>query len=205
MTTTDGESERWSINNALHYEHLDETIIISLVAASFIGELMMNLSLIFGFFYWVSITPLFFVASVLSEKAKNKRTGRETKNLIKYELFFWGSAFLAVILVVFLWDLERIGPSEASTIIHIILAHTMFLSGIVLGLRFYLIGILLFATATLNITTEFSVGFSLDFFVVIFIALLGLKVKNQYVLPILKRESDFTKSEKGYPSEERRS
>lgn len=193
------------INNILQHPNIDEYIFISLIAASFVGELIMNTSLFFGFLYWIAITPFFFSASLLSEKVKSIRTGRETAHLVKYELFYWGSAFAAVILVVFLWDMERVGPSEASIFIHIILAHTMFLSGIVLGLRFYLIGIFLFLTAFLSISTSFSFGFSLDLLIVIFITWLGLKVKTQFILPTLKRESDFTKSKNGYSVKERRS
>lgn len=202
--SNDSTQELQGINKLLHHPNIDEYIFISLIAASFIGELVMRLSLIFGFFYWMAITPFFFIASILCEKANNIRTGRETLHLLRYELFYWGSAFIAVILVFFLWDLERIGPSEASIIIHIILAHTMFLSGIVLGLRFYLIGILLFTTATLSITTQLTVNFSLDILALAFITLIGFKVKNQFILPIFKRESDFTKSNQNYAGEERR-
>lgn len=196
--------EHQGINKFLSKPNIDEIIFISLIAASFIGELLMSVSLLFGFFYWLLITPIFFIASILSEKAKTLQTGRETANLIRYELFFWGSAFSAVILVFLLWDMERIGPSEASIVIHIILAHTMFLSGIVLGLRFYLIGILLFSTAILNIMTQFTMSFSLDLVVIVFITWLGLKVKNQLILPIFKRENDFTKNNDNYSGTERR-
>jgi len=191
------------INKILTNPNINDYIFFGLLAASFIGELMMKATLLLGFIYWMSITPIFFMASILSEKAKSLQTGRETKHLVKYELFYWGSAFAAVILVFFLWDMERIGPSEASIIIHIILAHTMFLTGIVLGLRFYLIGILLFMTATLSITTQFSVSFGLDLVVIIFITWLGLKVKNQLILPIFKRDSDFTKNN-DYSGKDRR-
>ncbi|MFW5443102.1 MAG: hypothetical protein ACKE51_02190 [Methylococcaceae bacterium] len=198
------QPELKGFNKIIHNPSIDEYIFIALIAASFVGELIIKASLLFGFFYWLAITPFFFIASILCEKAKNIRTGRTTENLIRYEMFYWGSAFAAVILVVLLWDTDRIGPSEASIFIHIILAHTMFLSGIVLGLRFYLIGILLFATAVLSITTQFTFSFSLDLVVIVFITWLGLKVKNQFILPIFKRESDFTKSNNGYPGEERR-
>lgn len=199
------QPQNQSINNILRHPNIDEYIFISLIAASFVGELIMNASLFFGFVYWLAITPFFFAASLLSEKVRSIRTGRETAHLVKYELFYWGSAFAAVILVVFLWDMERVGPSEASIFIHIILAHTMFLSGIILGLRFYLIGILLFLTAFLSISTSFSFGFSLDLLLIILITWLGLKVKTQYILPTLKRESDFTKDKDGYSEKERRS
>lgn len=198
------ESQQATENSILHHPNIEEYIYIFLVAASFIGELIIKTSLLFGFFYWLLITPLFFIASILSEKVKTLRTGRETAHLIKYELVYWGSAFAAVILVVLLWDTERIEPSEASIFIHIILAHTMFLTGIVLGFRFYLIGFLLFATATFNITSQFSLSFGLDIVAIVFVTWLGLKVKNQFFLPIFKRETDFTKNSPNYQGEERR-
>jgi len=198
------QHKKQSINSFLQHPNIDEYIFISLVAASFIGELLMKTSLLVGFYYWLAITPFFFICSILSEKSKAIRTGRETAFMIRYELFYWGSAFAAVLLTITLWDFDRIGPSEASIFIHIILAHTMFLSGIVLGLRFYLIGILLFLTAFFSITSQFSLSFSLDLVVIVFVIWAGLKVKTQFILPIFKRESDFTKNKEGYPEKERR-
>ena len=192
------------LNKLLLNPNIEEYIFISLITVSFLGELIMNASLFIAFIYWVLITPFFFIASILSEKAKTLRTGRETAHLIRYELFYWGSAFATVLLVFLLWDIGRIGPSEASIVIHIILAHTMFLSGIVSGLRFYLIGILLFITAGLNITSQFSANFSLDIVVIALITFFGLKIKSQLILPILKRESDFTNNHTEYAGEDRR-
>ena len=202
--TTDNQTENQGLNKLLLTPNIDEYIFISLIAASFVGEIIMEASLFIAFIYWLAITPFFFFASILSEKVKCFRTGRKTAHLIRYELFYWGSAFAAVILVFFLWDFDRIQPSEASIFIHIILAHTMFLTGIVLGFRFYLIGILLFTTAALNITSAYSLNFSLDLVVIVLITWLGLKIKSQFILPILKRESDFTKDNEEYPGEDRR-
>ncbi len=202
--TSDNQAENHGLNKFLLTPNFDEYVFISLIAASFIGEIIMEASLFIAFVYWLAITPFFFFASILTEKAKTLRTGRETAHLIRYELFYWGSAFIAVILVFFLWDFDRIAPSEASVFIHIILAHTMFLTGIVLGFRFYLIGILLFTTAALNITSAYSLNFSLDLVVIVFITWAGLKIKNQFILPILKRQSDFTKNNEDYLGNDRR-
>jgi len=198
------QQKQSSLNQFLLNPNIEEYIFISLIVASFLGELIMNASLLIAFIYWILITPFFFTASILSEKAKTLRTGRETAHLIRYELFYWGSAFAAVLLIFLLWSAGRIGPSEASIVIHIILAHTMFLTGIVLGLRFYLIGILLFITAGLNITSQFSANFSLDIVVIALITFVGLKIKTQFILPILKRESDFTKDQQEFSGDERR-
>jgi hypothetical protein len=202
--TIEQPSDYQGIDKFLRNPNIDEYIFFSLIAASFVGEIVLEASLLVGFYYWLAVTPVFFLGSIFSEKAKAIRTGSETAYFIKYGLYYWGSAFVAVLLVFFLWDTNRVAPSAASTFIHIILAHTMFLSGIVLGLRFYLIGILLFATAALNIITQYSLSFSLDLVVIVFIAWSGLKIKNQYILPILKRKSDFNKSESDYSGEERR-
>ena len=202
--TNDNQQKNQGFNKFLLTPNIDEYIFISLIAASFVGEIIMEASLFIAFIYWLAITPFFFFASILSEKAKCLRTGRRTAHLIRCELFYWGSAFAAVILVFFLWDFDRIKPSEASIFIHIILAHTMFLTGIVLGFRFYLIGILLFITAALNITSAYSLNFSLDLAFIALITWLGLKIKEQLILPILKRESDFTKNDDDYSGEERR-
>ncbi len=193
------------LDTLLRLPNIDNYIFLFLLSTSFIGEILINMSLLFGFFYWMAITPVFFLSSIFSEKAKSLRTGVETKHLLKYEICYWGSAFFAVILIFMLWDMDRIGPSESSLVIHIILAHTMFLTGIVLGLRFYLVGVLLFSTAAFSITAQMSLNFSLDLAVVIFIGWIGLKVKNQLGLPIFRRESDFKNTGAEYTGEERRS
>jgi len=202
--TEDNLQNQSGLNRFLLNPNIDEYIFISLIVASFLGELIMNASLLIAFIYWILITPFFFIASILSEKAKTLRTGREIAHLIKYELFYWGSAFAAVLLIFLLWSAGRLAPSEASIVIHIILAHTMFLTGIVLGLRFYLIGILLFITAGFNITSELATNFSLDIVVMAAVAFAGLKIKSQFILPILKRDSDFTTNPHEYSGDERR-
>jgi len=202
--TEDTLQNQTGLNRFLLNPNIDEYIFISLIVASFLGELIINASLLIAFIYWILITPFFFIASILSEKAKTLRTGREIAHLIKYELFYWGSAFAAVLLIFLLWSAGRLDPSEASIVIHIILAHTMFLTGIVLGLRFYLIGILLFITAGFNITSELATNFSLDIVVMAAVAFAGLKIKSQFILPILKRDSDFTTNPHEYSGDERR-
>jgi hypothetical protein len=72
-------------------------------------------------------------------------------------------------------------------VIHIILAHTVFLSGIVLGFRFYLIGFLLFCTAALTILMQTTFGIDLLF--AIPILWLGIYWEKTHLFPTLKRKS----------------
>ncbi len=145
------KSTKWDMDKALRYIYINEVIFVALVFVVFLGELLAEVTERIAFFYWFLVTPFFFYCSYLSEKAKAISTGIENQKTIRYELYYWGSAFAAVILVFLMWHADMIRPGAAAMSIHIILAHTMFLSGIVLGLHYYLIGAILFLTAALNI------------------------------------------------------
>jgi hypothetical protein len=67
----------------------------------------------------------------------------------------------------------------------------MFLSGIVLGFRFYLIGALLFCTAGLTILME--AHFGIDLLVALPFIWLGFYWEKKHLFPILKRKSDFVR------------
>ncbi len=86
--------------------------------------------------------------------------------------------------------------------IHVILAHTMFLSGIVLGVHYYLVGAFLFLTALLSVLLGGSFG--LDLVLMLPIIWLGFYLEKTFLFPIMKRRNDFIKEMKEYKGEERR-
>lgn len=191
------------LSKALHYIYINEVIFVVLVLLCFIGELLSEFTDRLAFFYWLCVTPIFFYCSLLSEKARAISTGIERKHLIRYELFYWGSAMTAVLLVFLLWHAESIAPGAAGMTIHIILAHTMFLSGIVLGLYFYLVGAFLFITAALTISMGGSFG--MDLAIIVPLIVLGLHMEKNYLFPTLKRKYDLlNESGVSYFKEEKR-
>jgi len=185
------KKSRWNIDAAIEHVYIDEIIFISLVFLCFFGEVLLEITERAGIFYWLLMAPVFFFASMLSEKTKAKAIGHETAHLIKYQLFFWGSAFFAILLVFLAWHAEMIKAGGVGIIIHITLAHTMFLSGIVLGFRFYLIGALLFCTAGLTVLME--AHFAIDLLVSLPFIWLGFYWEKKHLFPILKRKSDYVK------------
>nr|WP_305907825.1 hypothetical protein [Methylomarinum sp. Ch1-1]MDP4520607.1 hypothetical protein [Methylomarinum sp. Ch1-1] len=127
----------------------------------------------------------------MSEKAKAISTGISNKHLIRYELFYWGSAFGCVLLVFLMWHAETITPGGGAMTIHIILAHTMFLSGIVLGVHYYLIGGILFVTAALSIVM--GGNFGVDLVLSLPFIWLGFYLEETLLFPTLKRKNDYLK------------
>jgi hypothetical protein len=191
MSEKETKKTGWNIEAAIEHVYIDEIIFVSLVFLCFFGEVLLEITERAGIFYWLLMAPIFFYASIVSEKAKAKAIGYETAHLIKYQLFFWGSAFFAILLVFLAWHAEILKAGGVGIIIHITLAHTMFLSGIVLGFRFYLIGALLFCTAGLTILME--AHFGIDLLVALPFIWLGFYWEKKHLFPILKRKSDFVR------------
>ena len=185
------DSQHWSMDKALRYIHINEVIFVTLVFLCFIGELLADVTDRVALFYWFCVTPVFFYCSLLSEKAKAISTGIKNEHLIRYELFYWGSAMTAVLLVFLMWHAEIIRPGAAAMSIHIILAHTMFLTGIVLGVHYYLVGSILFITAALSIVM--GGAFGLDLVISIPFVWLGFYLEKILIFPTLKRKNDFMK------------
>ena len=184
-------SMNWKMDKALRYIYINEVIFITLVLLCFIGELLAEYTDRVAMFYWFCITPVFFYCSLLSEKAKAISLGVENKHLVRYELFYWGSAMVSVLLVFLMWHADMIKPGGAAMSIHIILAHTMVLSGIVLGIHYYLVGGFLFVTAVLSIM--FGGEFGFDLVIAIPFIWLGFYLEKLLLFPTLKRKNDFIK------------
>ncbi|SHE22632.1 hypothetical protein [methanotrophic endosymbiont of Bathymodiolus puteoserpentis (Logatchev)] len=182
---------KWNVDAALNHIYINEIMFVAMVFLIFLGEVIIEVFDRPGIFYWLLMTPIFCFFSILSEKTKAQATGKEIKHLYRYQFLYWGSAFIAVLLVFLSWHAEAIKASAAGIVIHIILAHTVFLSGIVLGFRFYLIGFLLFCTAALTILMQTTFGIDLLF--AIPILWLGFYWEKTHLFPTLKRKSDFVK------------
>lgn len=182
-------TQKWNMDRALQYIYINEVIFVALIFVCFIGELLAEMTDRIAFFYWFLVTPFFLYCSYLSEKARSISTGIENKHLLRYELFYWGSAYVAVFLVFLMWHADIIQPGAAALSIHIILAHTMFLSGIVLGLHYYLVGTILFLTAALSILVNGAFGF--DLLLSIPLIGLGFYLEDKMFFPILKQKNDF--------------
>ncbi|MGR8934498.1 MAG: hypothetical protein ACU837_08950 [Gammaproteobacteria bacterium] len=176
---------RTDIDAVLRYIYINEFIFIGLVVLCFIGEILAELSDRAAIFYWVLMIPVFFVVSLISDKAKTLKTGRATENAVKYLCIYWSSTFIAVMLVFLIWHSGTLDPESAALTLHIILAHTLLLSGITLGRRFYLIGIFLFATAAETIFVEGIFG--MDLVLMIPVVWAGLHFEKRYLFPMLKK------------------
>lgn len=178
------QNKLWNIDAIIRNLYLNEIIFVGLVTLCFIGDIIGYLSLRAVLFYWLTMVPVFFMSSFISQKATAVQSGKDMPYFLKYEAIFWISAFIAVLLVLLLWHAGIIEAEATGLVIHIILAHTMFLTGTLLGIRFYLIGFFLFLSAGLTIAFEAEVGKSA--FIAVPVILLGLFYEKYFLFPSIR-------------------
>lgn len=179
---------------SLRSVYINELIFLALLALSFLGDLLGELSAgdrlkpRIAIFYWLSMVPIFMLASIFSEKVQLFVEGRNKlpRGYLRFELIFWGSALVAILLVMLLIHAEMISYQAAGMVIHIILAHTMFVTGARQGARFYLIGIFLFITAAMAVIMEGIIGMLLA--VTLIFGFLGIYIEEHYVFPVIRRD-----------------
>ncbi|MGR9116270.1 MAG: hypothetical protein ACU85E_10930 [Gammaproteobacteria bacterium] len=182
------EEDKWNIDAITRNIYINEIIFIGLICLSFIGDVIGSLSSRAVIFYWLMMVPIFFVCSLISERSTAQDQEKQVPHFLKYEFIFWTSAFISVLLVLFLWHAEALQAESTGLVIHIILAHTMFLTGTLLGMRFYLIGLFLFMLAGLAITMSGQVG--LTFILAIPVVILGLYYEKYFLFPSIRKKHD---------------
>lgn len=182
------EENKWNLDAITRNIYINEIIFISLIALCFIGDIIGSLSSRAVIFYWLMMVPIFFVCSLISERAMTQEHEKEKSHFLKYELIFWASAFASVLLVLYLWHAEALQAETTGLIIHILLAHTMFLTGTLLGMRFYLAGLFLFILAGLEIMMAGKIGVA--FIITIPIIIVGLYYEKYFLFPSIKKKHD---------------
>ena len=176
-------TEELNIDSFFNNSYINEIVFITLIILCFIGDVLGEFSSHAGIIYWLLLTPVFFLCSVIIEKAQFSKTKKMGKNMY-FGLICWGSAFISVLLILYLWHAGALAAETVGILIHVILAHTMFVTGIILGFRFYLIGLFLFILAGFTIALEGAVTVALMFAIPLTIISVYLK-KNNFI-PQLK-------------------
>ena len=161
MVTEQNENENLAIEKLIRYDHINEIFFITLVFLCFIGDILAEFSGHVAVFYWLLMIPVFFFITLFNEKAKEFKTGISIEHFVRFNYLYWASALISISLVLMLWHSEDLDAKGSALAIHMIVAQTMFLLGIVAGLRFYLIGSFLFLTAATTILMEGVVGITL--------------------------------------------
>jgi len=177
--TKSNRVEKFYLNRMANHIYINEIIFIGLVALCFMGDIIGEFSDHASIIYWLLLVPIFFTSSLIIEKSQSLKLNKIKKNHFYFVLMLWISALFSISLTLLLWHSGAIVAASVGIIVHIILVHTLFITSIILGLRFYLIGLFLFIMAGLTIALEGAEGITL--FLSIPILLIGLYFKKIFI------------------------
>jgi hypothetical protein len=130
-------------NKAAFHLSIPEWIVIVLVVLSIIGVGVTDFAPAVSHWYWLAMVPLFGGACLLIEWDRAKGKGLPPGVIIRNQGLVWISLLVAVQLVYLLLHAGRLDNENTGLIILLMLSLTVFGSGIYLGWRLCVVGILL--------------------------------------------------------------
>jgi hypothetical protein len=123
--------------------HTQEWIVILLIALSIIGVGVTDFAPAASHWYWLAMVVVFGLGCILIEWDRAKNEGRDKIVIVRKQLLHWLGLLLAVQLVYLLLHAGRLDNENTGLVILLLLALTVFASGIQLGWRLCVVGILL--------------------------------------------------------------
>lgn len=186
MEAEEQRQKQTYVDQLIHNPLINQILFVVLVVLCFIGDILGEFSGHIAVFYWLVMIPVFFLITSIKEQAKELKTGLSIAHFSRFNLIYWISAFIAVLLILLLWHSDAIDAKGSALAIHVVVAQTFFLLGILVGLRFYLLGVFLYLTAGLTIYMEGVLGIAL--FLALPIVYIGLYFEKRFSAPSIMRQ-----------------
>lgn len=123
---------------------LEEFAFVGLIVLSVVGEFVGSYSAIIGFWYWLTMIPVFAAIAIITEWSRARAAGISAMTVIVIQIVHWGATVIALLATYSLWHVGRLGNEHTGYLVLLLLALTTFLDGYHVGWRFYVAGTMLF-------------------------------------------------------------
>lgn len=154
------------------FPHVNDLVVLGgLIGLSYIGIAVTNVSPKGGYWYWVVMVPVFAVIILLTQWARLRGQDVEWSKILREQLFHWIGLFIAIQLQYLLVRTGRINYEAAGLANMVLLTFGVFLEGVYLDWRFYLVGLFLALGLVLAILVETYLWLILLVFAVVTVTL----------------------------------
>ena len=120
-----------------------EIVIIVLIGLSILGIGITDFSPADSYKYWVAMVPIFCGACLILEWSRVRGKGFKWTTILKTQLLHWAGLLVAVRLVFEMLHKGRLDNENTGLVILLLLALSIFIAGIHLGWRLFIVGIFL--------------------------------------------------------------
>jgi hypothetical protein len=121
----------------------ETTVFAVLLALSVVGIAISDFSPRYGLYYWLTMVPVFGLASLHSGWSRARKRGEKVQRILLLQALHWGVLALAVYLVFMLEETGRLNQEDAGLVALLALALTTLLAGVHFDWRLALLGALL--------------------------------------------------------------
>jgi hypothetical protein len=121
----------------------DRLVLGGLVGLSYIGIAITNISPGVGRFYWLLMVPVFAAVVLFSQWVRLRGQEVQWTRVLREQLFHWVGLFIAVQIVYMLVRDGRLHYEASGLVITLLFTFAMFLEGVHLDWRYYLVALFL--------------------------------------------------------------
>ena len=123
--------------------YLPELVLILLVVLAGIGVMVSDYSPQSAYRYWVWMTPVFGVVSIIAAWSRAQRHGRPVGDIVPRQIAHWLGVLGAVAIIYVLQAYGRLTNEGAGSAVLVVLALAAFLAGVYTDWRLAMLGIIL--------------------------------------------------------------
>jgi hypothetical protein len=114
-----------------------------MIGLAYLGIAMTSISPQSSHLYWLAILPVYAAVGLYAQWARHRHEGIGWATLLRTQIFHWGGVLVSIQLVYLLLDAGRLNYESTGFIIHLFLAFAIFLVGVYVDWRFYLVSFFL--------------------------------------------------------------
>jgi hypothetical protein len=157
----------------------DAWVLGGLIALSFIGIAITNVSPGKSHIYWVVMVPVFAAVSLYVRWSRLRGTGVKWLSVLKTSLLHWASFVIGVQVLYMLHRLGQLDTESIGFLVSLLLTLSVFLEGVYLDWRFYIVAFFLAMSLVLAIYMAAFMWIILFFAIVLaWVAIWFIKRKN---------------------------
>jgi hypothetical protein len=129
---------------------VEEAVLILLLVLSLVGNGVTDFSPADGYWYWMAMIVVFYLAAVLIGWIQSKHHFGDFKQLFLEQLFHWAASMLSVGATFSLLHAGQLTMVNTGLVIMLILSLATILDGLRVGWRFSMNGVFLGASAVIS-------------------------------------------------------
>jgi hypothetical protein len=123
------------------FPHVNDAVVLgTMIVLSYIGIAITTVAPQASRLYWLFLALVFAGVSMYAQWARQSDHSRPWTVVLRTQMLQWGGLVFAILITYMLLSTSRLSYESAGFVIHLLLAFGMFIVGVYINWRFYIVG-----------------------------------------------------------------